>query len=223
MRFLLGPTRWLWPVLGWGVLARGAAPSSTVKGMIGGTIGGIGTVIMSHETFTVVDLHPVRGKTFRDLVTAEIARARQRGQHSFLELGGSGCGVCHALHNHLDTRPLSPQVRAAFAGTDIIRVAIEEWPNASAALGLRSDERIPVYVALDTMGRMIRRLSIDYWTLRSLDTDTLSSVQQFFRGQCATRHGDCDEVNASSSTCVPVDEMRVGPSQPRDRLGCKRP
>lgn len=164
--------RWVLPIVGWGVFVHGAADSTTAGGA---------SAIASHDTFTLVDLHPVHGRTLRDLVNTEIVHARRRQERPFLELGGSGCGVCNALRQHLDARPLSPHVRTAFAGTHIIRVAVEEWPDAQTVFGLADDQRIPVYMALDTAGRVTHVLSVDYWTLRSLDTDTSSTLQRFFR------------------------------------------
>lgn len=188
-KLFLGSTRWLLPFLGWGVLTRGTTGSTAKRGV---------SSIASHEMFTVVDLHPAHGRTFHALVHAEVARARQRGESPFLELGGSGCGVCNALHKHLDARPLTPQVRATFAGTGIIRVAIEEWPDAQTAIGLRPDQRIPVYVALDTAGRVARSLSVDYWILRSLDVDTLNALQEFFR-----RYGGRSFPHGSDHRTIP--------------------
>lgn len=176
------PSRWLLPVLCCGGLSYGASIDLT---RINGTTLSVTASIALPEPFTVVDLHPVHGRTFRALMQAEITRARQRGQHPFLEIGGSSCGMCNALHKRLDARPLAPRVRAAFSGTDIIRIAIEEWPDALETLGLTSEQRVPVYVSIDTAGHVTRVLSVDYWTLRNLDADTASTLKRFFRADRA--------------------------------------
>ena len=82
------------------------------------------------------------------LITAEVAKAHARKLRPFLELRAEWCKPCKQLEASMnDSRMI-----AAFAGTYLISIDIDEWDGKLDAIGVAADS-IPVFYELDAKGK----------------------------------------------------------------------
>jgi thioredoxin 1 len=97
---------------------------------------------MAAEPVKVVVLEPGSGP-LDTLVRREVASAAELGKAPFLQITAEWCGPCKKLRASLD----DPSMRAAFAGTYIIRVDFDAWEKQLKAEGF-VNEGIPVFFAV---------------------------------------------------------------------------
>ena len=101
---------------------------------------------MAAEPVEVVVLEPGSG-ALDTLVRREVASAAELGKVPFVQITAEWCGPCKKLRASLD----DPAMRAAFAGTYIIRVDFDAWEKQLKAEGF-VNEGIPVFFAVDKEG-----------------------------------------------------------------------
>ena len=93
---------------------------------------------------------------FARLLSAEIDTAIALGRIPLVELGATWCGACQTLDTAMRTDSMMIQ---ALAGSDVIHVDIDDWPNAELQpLGLESETGgIPAVIAVDRTGKSVQQ------------------------------------------------------------------
>lgn len=99
--------------------------------------------------FTLVRLHPEAGN-LNEMLAVEAEKAAALGQIPVVEFDASWCPPCQAINQSLDEE--NELMLAAFAGTYIIRLDVDEWGWDLTEYGFAFDG-IPVYFKLDEKGR----------------------------------------------------------------------
>jgi thiol-disulfide isomerase/thioredoxin len=106
------------------------------------------------DLFTVVHVRPEDGLLV-DLVQGAAQQAQAIGRTPFVEFYANWCPPCNALRESLgDERMI-----AAFSGTYIIKVNVDEWRSSLPSSGFHV-VGIPVFFAVDSAGKSTGR-SID--------------------------------------------------------------
>ena len=99
------------------------------------------------EAFREVRLHP-SGSALVDVLAASATTAKGLGLKPFVELGATWCNPCKELEKSMS----DPLMQAAFKGTYIVHLDIDEW-GAKLGPAKLSSSSIPVFFALDASGK----------------------------------------------------------------------
>jgi hypothetical protein len=134
----------------------------------------------------IVSLDSAPDKPLREILVAEIKRARTLGRTPFLELGATWCAPCQALQTVLDTKPTDSLVLREFAGTYLIRLDVDQWHQDFESVGIPASGSIPAFIAIDTTGQATDTFSGD--SVRAMTPEGLRPAEAFFQAHL-WKHG----------------------------------
>lgn len=118
------------------------APSSTVTT---GAAAPASTAKVSGEGWTAIE----KGGSLASSVKAEVAKAQAAGKKPIVYIGATWCPPCKAIKKY----KTDPQMAAAFAGTYIIELDVDDWAAADlTGLGYKAGS-IPVFIAVGPDGK----------------------------------------------------------------------
>ncbi|RPJ22378.1 MAG: hypothetical protein EHM33_23685 [Chloroflexi bacterium] len=100
--------------------------------------------------FTIVRLHPQDGD-LKTMLAQEAQKASALGQMPVVEFDATWCGPCQAIDEGIKSK--NELMLAAYSGTYIIKLDIDEWEATDGGLQDFRFDGIPVYFKLDVQGR----------------------------------------------------------------------
>ena len=90
-----------------------------------------------------------KGGSLAASVKGEVAKALAAGKKPVVYIGATWCPPCQAIKRYKS----DPQMAAAFAGTHIIELDVDDWTAPDlAALGYKAAS-VPVFIAVDKDGK----------------------------------------------------------------------
>jgi len=104
------------------------------------------------EKFTIVRIEKGKGK-LEDILQVEAQKAVDMGRYPYVEFYADWCPPCKALKESLSDE----RMIAAFEGTYIIRLDLDEWENKLSGTGFHV-VGIPAFYEIDAEGKPTGRM-----------------------------------------------------------------
>ena len=100
------------------------------------------------DSFVVVDVPIAANASVLDVVKGEVAKAKAKHLKPFVEFAAGWCEPCLAIKKSLD----DPRMKAAFAGSYIVRLDADEWGEHLGGSGF-APHAIPVFYEVGDDGK----------------------------------------------------------------------
>ena len=168
-----------------GPAARSATPSTTPGGANPGlptrspvptsADAGLPNQSPAPDHFTLVKV-PNSNANLTSLLAAQAALAHQAGRRPFVDFYADWCGPCKSLEKNLG----DPAMVAAFDGTYLIQLNLDEWKDRLPAAGFRVPG-IPAFYAIDSQGKPTGRMITGAAWGEDIPANMAPPLQEFFQ------------------------------------------
>ncbi len=112
-----------------------------------------------------------------DALASHVKKAKALGLVPYAELGATWCKPCRELEASMS----DPRMKAAFKGTYIVHLDVDEWGGSLGKSGLGSSS-VPIVIALDANGRGTSRTIDGGAWAENVPENMAPKLLTFFRG-----------------------------------------
>ncbi len=127
------------------------------------------------DHFTLVKV-PNSNANLTSLLAEQAALAQQAGRRPFVDFYADWCGPCKSLEKNLG----DPAMVAAFDGTYLIQLNLDEWKDRLPAAGFRVPG-IPAFYAINSQGKPTGRMITGAAWGEDIPANMAPPLQEFFQ------------------------------------------